>query len=286
MKMPGPSLALPNLTRKGFRLAHLFIIKRKTLWLHCAPPDDFIDGCLPCVTLKSASAIVFSEPAQRSLTLWPARSPSRHATLYTESSDSFVASAAASIASGWSEPVHGRELHPLKSSAFHGALLPQLADGAALLPRSSRTIKAMKQYDSARHPGPMRLMRAGIIVAVAFVVLGLVGLPIAKWFLLGAVVLGAAVPLLLRFTRKEPNLIQTPALETKVAILWKVAEQEKVRLPTYVALHIPQNVRSNPTAADRRFVFCLLKTRHERKTSHVRHEVEVNMREIEREQLG
>ena len=52
-------------------------------------------------------------------------SPSRLATLYIESSDSFVASAAASIATGWSEPVPGRELHPLKSSAFHGALLRQ-----------------------------------------------------------------------------------------------------------------------------------------------------------------
>jgi hypothetical protein len=123
----------------------------------------------------------------------------------------------------------------------------------------------MKQYDSARHPGPLRVMRAGIIVAVAFVVLGLVGLPIAKWFLLGAVVLGAAVALLLRFTRKEPNLIQTPDLETKVAILRKRAEQEKVRLPTYVVLHIPQNVRSNPAAAD---------------------QLEVNMRESEREQLA
>jgi hypothetical protein len=42
-------------------------------------------------------------------------------TLYTESSNSFVASAAASIAStGWSEPVSGRQLRALKSSAFHG----------------------------------------------------------------------------------------------------------------------------------------------------------------------
>src|SRR5262249_4792756 len=73
---------------------------------------------LPCVTVRSAPAIVVSGPAQRSLTLWPARSPSRLATLYTESSDSFVASAAVSIATGWSEPVPGRELHPLKSSAF------------------------------------------------------------------------------------------------------------------------------------------------------------------------
>ncbi len=45
--------------------------------------------------------------------------------LSIESSDSFVASAAASIATGWSEPVPGRELHPLKSSAFHGALFCQ-----------------------------------------------------------------------------------------------------------------------------------------------------------------
>jgi hypothetical protein len=45
--------------------------------------------------------------------------------LLSESSDSSVASAAASIATGWSEPVPGRELHPLESSAFHGALLRQ-----------------------------------------------------------------------------------------------------------------------------------------------------------------
>src|SRR5215468_1427936 len=85
-----------------------------------------IVGGLPCVTVRSAPAITFSGPAQRLLTLWPARSRSRLATLSIESSDSFVASAAASIATGWSEPVPGRELHPLKSSAFHGALLRQL----------------------------------------------------------------------------------------------------------------------------------------------------------------
>ena len=82
-------------------------------------------GGLPCVTVRSAPAIILSGPAQRSLTLWPARSRSRLATLSIESSDSFVASAAASIATGWNEPVPGRELHPLKSNAFHGALLRQ-----------------------------------------------------------------------------------------------------------------------------------------------------------------
>jgi hypothetical protein len=44
------------------------------------------------------------------------------ATLYTEGFNSFVASTAASIATGWSEPVPGREFHPLWSNAFHGAL--------------------------------------------------------------------------------------------------------------------------------------------------------------------
>jgi len=78
----------------------------------------FIVCGLPCVKARSAPAIVFSGPAQRSLALWPARSRSRLATLSIESSDSFVASAAVSIATGWSEPVPGRELHPLKSSAF------------------------------------------------------------------------------------------------------------------------------------------------------------------------
>jgi len=60
------------------------------------------------------------------LTLRPARSRSRQATLYIESSDSFVASAADSIATGWSEQVPGRESHPLKSSTFLGARLRQL----------------------------------------------------------------------------------------------------------------------------------------------------------------
>jgi hypothetical protein len=66
----------------------------------------------------------------------------------------------------------------------------------------------MKQRDSNRHPGPFRIMRAdaefaGFIVAIGFIVMGLIGIPIAKWFLLGAIALGGGVALLLRFTRKE-----------------------------------------------------------------------------------
>jgi hypothetical protein len=66
----------------------------------------------------------------------------------------------------------------------------------------------MKDHNAQRHPGPFRVMAvdaesAGILVAVAFLVLGLVGLPIAKWFFLGALVLGASIASLLRFVRRD-----------------------------------------------------------------------------------
>ena len=65
----------------------------------------------------------------------------------------------------------------------------------------------MKQRDANHHPGPWRVMRvdsefAGLLVAVGFVVMGLVSMPIAKWFLLGALLLGVGIALLLRWIRK------------------------------------------------------------------------------------
>lgn len=64
----------------------------------------------------------------------------------------------------------------------------------------------MQDHDEKRHPGPWRVMRvdtgfAGIMIALAFVVLGLIGNPVMKWFLSGALVLGALVFLLLRHRR-------------------------------------------------------------------------------------
>jgi hypothetical protein len=56
-------------------------------------------------------------------------------------SDSFVASATASIATGWSEPVPERELHPLKSSAFPDALLRQLFQELLLMPFPRRVLQ-------------------------------------------------------------------------------------------------------------------------------------------------
>ena len=59
-----------------------------------------------------------------------------YATLYTRGSDDFVSSVAALIATGWSEPAPGRDFHPLRNSAFHGA--PQACAMAWLQHRSSR----------------------------------------------------------------------------------------------------------------------------------------------------
>jgi hypothetical protein len=44
---------------------------------------------------------------------------------------------------------------------------------------------------------------AGIIVAVAFAVLGVVGLPIGRWFLLGAILLGVVFALLIKLLRRR-----------------------------------------------------------------------------------
>ncbi len=41
-----------------------------------------------------------------------------YATFYTEGFSSFVASAAASVATGWNEPVPGRDIPPLKTHVF------------------------------------------------------------------------------------------------------------------------------------------------------------------------
>ena len=64
----------------------------------------------------------------------------------------------------------------------------------------------MKHREVNRHPGPMRVLQvdaefAGFLVAIGFVVLGLVGLPIGKWFLLAALALGVLVACCLRFIR-------------------------------------------------------------------------------------
>src|SRR6202022_4559350 len=76
---------------------------------------------LPTNRGGSAPALSVSGPAQRSLTLRPACSPSRLATLCTRGFSSLVASTAALIATGWSEPVPGRVYPRCGPAPFHGA---------------------------------------------------------------------------------------------------------------------------------------------------------------------
>ena len=70
-------------------------------------------------------------------------------------------------------------------------------------------IGLMKHRDPARHPGVWRVMQvdsewASVLIAAGFVLMGLVSLPIAKWFFLGAIVVGVTVALVLRLTKSEP----------------------------------------------------------------------------------
>jgi hypothetical protein len=67
----------------------------------------------------------------------------------------------------------------------------------------------VKDHSTPRHPGPFRIASVGgefaaIIVAIGFVVLGLVGLDIGPGFILGAAVLGIGIAILLRFAHRKP----------------------------------------------------------------------------------
>jgi len=108
----------------------------------------------------------------------------------------------------------------------------------------------MKDRDASRHPGPFRIMQvdseiAGLIVAVGFLVMGFVSMPIATWFVLGAVALGVVVALLLRFTPKKfSRVVLGTVIIVAVGVLWWLGH--KPRRPRTVspnALYVlPNNV--------------------------------------------
>jgi hypothetical protein len=84
----------------------------------------------------------------------------------------------------------------------------------------------MKDRDANRHPGPWRVMRvdsevAGIIVAVGFLGMGLVSMPLGTWFVLGCLVLGGVFALLLRFTPKGLiGVVVGTVIVLMVVVLW------------------------------------------------------------------
>lgn len=68
--------------------------------------------------------------------------------------------------------------------------------------------KPTEETVSAVENGPWRVMQldsefAGLLVAVGFLVMGLVSMPLATGFVLGAIALGVVVALLLRFTPRK-----------------------------------------------------------------------------------
>jgi hypothetical protein len=66
----------------------------------------------------------------------------------------------------------------------------------------------MKAQDTTKpHPGPWRFMRVdsglvGILIAIGFLLMGFVSMPVATWFVMGALLVGGLVALFLRFTGK------------------------------------------------------------------------------------
>ncbi len=108
----------------------------------------------------------------------------------------------------------------------------------------------MEHYDAERHPGPWRVMHmdsefAGLLVAVGFLVMGFVSMPIATGFVLGAIALGVVVALLLRFTPKKFSRLAVGTVIVLAALmLWWAGH--KPRRPSTVssnALYVlPNNV--------------------------------------------
>ncbi|MGO9865389.1 MAG: hypothetical protein ACLPLR_17415 [Terriglobales bacterium] len=109
----------------------------------------------------------------------------------------------------------------------------------------------MKPHDGPRHPGPMRVMRvdaefAGIMVAVAFMVLGIVSMPIATAFVIGTVALGVVVALVLRFIPKKfSRVVLGTLMILVVGVLWWLGHQPgRPRTVSSNALYVyPNNVK-------------------------------------------
>jgi hypothetical protein len=106
----------------------------------------------------------------------------------------------------------------------------------------------MEDHGAKRHPGPWRVMRvdsefAGLLVAVGFLVLGLVCMPIGRWFVVGCLVLGAVFALLLRFTPKRfIRLVLGMVIIPIAVVLWWVGGPPlRPRNVSYNAIHLDPN---------------------------------------------
>jgi hypothetical protein len=85
---------------------------------------------------------------------------------------------------------------------------------------------------------------AGLLVAVGFLVMGFVSMPIATWFVLAAVALGVFVALVLRFTPKKYSrvVVGTVIIFAAVVLLWEGREPRRPRTVSSNALYVlPDN---------------------------------------------
>ena len=86
---------------------------------------------------------------------------------------------------------------------------------------------------------------AGLLVAVGFLVMGLVSMPLATGFVLGAITLGVVVALLLRFTPKKFTrvVLGTVIILTAIVLWWEGHKPRRPRTVSSNALYVlPNNV--------------------------------------------
>jgi len=107
----------------------------------------------------------------------------------------------------------------------------------------------MRDRDASRHPGPFRIMQvdseiAGLLVALGFLVMGFVSMPIAAGFVLGAVALGVIVALVLRFTPKKfARVVWGTAIILAAVVLWREAHPRRPHTVSSNAIYVlPNNV--------------------------------------------
>ncbi len=108
----------------------------------------------------------------------------------------------------------------------------------------------MENHEAKRHPGPWRVMQvdsefAGLLVAVGFLVMGLVSMPIATVFVLGAIALGVVVALLLRFTPRKFSrvMVGTLIILAPIVLWWAGHKPRRPHTVSSNALYVlPNNV--------------------------------------------
>jgi len=108
----------------------------------------------------------------------------------------------------------------------------------------------MEDHAAKPHPGPWRVMKvdselAGLLVAVGFLMLGLVSMPLSAVFVLAAIAFGAVVALLLRFIPRMFSrwMVGTVIVIAAFVLWWTRHEPHRPHTVSSSAVYVlPQNV--------------------------------------------